>query len=393
MADRNQFADAVERWEPDMKPRRPQGRPLHATDASGTLAPYQPTLRERVADTLAQWTGNDTRQGVAAAKAAMIDPFTGMYQAGRSGAEGDLGTAAIEGLSSMPGVGKAAAPLSKAVLIGMGGLAIDKKALAKAQAMAWRKAPADDIWQATRWEEVLPNQWLTEIPDTLGAYATPPQGTQALGGFYQEPGFYANYPEFANMRYKRLYSGPEHGGQYDFADPTIAINPKRTKEQQRDTFYHELMHGMQHKEYWPSGSSPERAASQMTPGSPGWELFVNKLDEMRKNPMSWDQFSDQFENATKEQYGRYLEDAKRTDLDWDNPLVNIAQKMAAFESYRRDPGEWLARIAGQRAGMSELNKGLVRPGRSADLPVSLVHPAGVPRKWVAPKAPPKDWPY
>jgi len=132
----------------------------------------------------------------------------------------------------------------------------DHAALAKAEDLAAKGAPREQIWNETGWFQGKDGKWRFEIDDkNLAVRRGEGEGVSAAGPI-SHPEFAAAYPEAAANMDTKVGFWPEKSGVYGWPDEdglsyVDALGP--TNAAQRSVAAHELQHAVQNAEGWTAG--------------------------------------------------------------------------------------------------------------------------------------------
>lgn len=245
-----------------------------AISRPATLESYTPTLSERVGNVaqdamagLGASKGYAQGVGSAAQTLAAQTPMSAAYEAGRSGAAGDVAGAAINALGALPDGGASIAGLaSHAIFAGPMARTADRAALETAQKMAAEGADKAAIWKDTGWFTGADGKWRFEIPDDR---VHVPEGgrvvgkTGALDSVVEHPDAYDAYPFLKNLNASYGVASPETGaftphpmlkraGEIEIGD---SVYPERIA-------VHEMQHAVQRSEDFANGASPRMYTQQ-----------------------------------------------------------------------------------------------------------------------------------
>jgi len=208
----------------------------------------------------------------------------------------------------------------------------DTAALARAEDMAAKGLPREQIWSDTGWFQGKDGKWRFEIDDS-GAAARGADTSRNLGDALNHPDLYAAYPGMERVKFKPDYSG---GGEYHdgnmFVRPRITASPYDTS-----TMLHEGQHRIQFLEDFPNGSSPEA-------------------------------------EAVRARYGNGIAADARLYLDLIKSRGDIRiegdEAASAMSAYRRNAGEVEARAVEQRMGLTADERRARPPWQDYDVPES-----------------------
>lgn len=139
----------------------------------------------------------------------------------------------------------------------------DQAALTKAQQMAAAGADRAAIWNDTGWFQGVDGQWRFEIPDNRSAMSTAAQdrlrdtgeSTGMVASQFRHPDAYEAYPHLRELQATGQYT-PEGRNSGYFDGREIGYTATNMGEA-RQTMLHELQHGVQSKEGFARGGSPQ----------------------------------------------------------------------------------------------------------------------------------------
>lgn len=288
--DQNKLADAVEYWQPNR--RAPSsGRPTDPEiDSSGTLLPYQPTLRERIALML----GGDTREGTQAARGMLDNPLNPLgaplsaYDAGRDLGESKFGQAAVDAAGALP---MPDANLAKAMFFGPGALGANKAMMKWAEEMARSGSSMREVFDQTGHylgPEGIPR---FESGDATSKFKRWPLPTfmgeppiSKLSDILDHPSLFENYPQLADLPVERMKAEPTSLGGLAMDKETLmpakmALNVHGNHDP-RDTVLHEAQHAIQALEGWDAGGSPWMMIKQGHPARPIYDELIKLYDSL-----------------------------------------------------------------------------------------------------------------
>ena len=221
----------------------------------------------------------------------------------------------------------------------------DREALSRAEEMAARGAPRDDIWSQTGWFQGRDGQWRFEIDDSaarLEPWMTRRADDTAgvpihstVGEGFRHPDLAAAYPSLgdAQLTLTRNPFEPQGSGSYGqghvhVSGPDPAV--------QRSVMLHELQHAIQEHEGFARGSNTRA---------------VRETPEWRQATENWGA------RPTDEHDWTSVGTADRTQ----------AENMLAMDLYRRTAGETEARNVQARRDFSPEARRAIPPWRSQDV--------------------------
>lgn len=383
-----------------------------------TLSAYKPSWRDQIA-----WAMSDAFGGGDRSKTNYINekvrgavdmvPFVGdavsANDAVRSYEAGNYGQAALEGgtaaLGAVPGLGDALVTGGKALGLGLAGKSFynamkkgykhspnqlnvfagptaktaDKRALERAQDMAYDGRDATEIFRKEGWFQGPDNMWRFEIPDdeayvgldvtrggkegraaaaedlTKYGFSVDPREPDMLDGVLHHPRLFEAYPKMRdygvldiphNAALGGFHANPKQslgirpgmvdGGippAYIEAKTNKYINPTDTEFNKNidplSTMLHEIQHGIQAKEGFDPGFNPQAAFE--TSANP--DSFVSQT--LNK---AWSEF----ENSPA------LLNARMVGKSEEEMQDSLLEKIS-FETYKRNMGEVEARNVQARA--------------------------------------------
>jgi hypothetical protein len=249
----------------------------------------------------------------------------------------------------------------------------DKAALAKAEDMAAKGAPREQIWNDTGWFRGADDKWRFEIDDSASSLSTP-----AIAALQK-----ANVGDLAYMNSPRR--AMSHGGLHS-AYPDLAGNVEITKGggypyqpsgyfqerasgyktigvdandplQARDVLLHELQHGVQRKE----GFAPGAAAPEVTKRQEHALALVNDINKQYRPQL------DALHSAgNMDEYARL--DAKR--LSEVDAVFDADRMVTGGLGYHRSAGEVEARNVSRRKNLTADQRKSIAPWNTEDVPLN-----------------------
>lgn len=317
------------------------------------------------------------------------------------------GRAALSGVM-LPGAGRAAAGVpSNAVGIFGGRLAktADQAALAKAEELAAKGAPREQIWTETGWFQGPDKKWRFEIDDS-GARLnewTPAHG-QANAAWPNRKGpvtelstdAYINHPELARAYWptrdsepgfffaeQNGYAGRQHPGRNgDPGSIEIGIRTTLDPQKQRSTSLHELQHEIQDREGFARGASKEQfklPQIQIDGGSVQLKEFQDAIllrgiaERMKTSVPDAAKFAQGYHGVAP--VGRAVEIAGMHQVDklqsmYEKAYGRLNDAKDPSLAYRRTAGEVEARTVQKRADMTAAERRARFPWLDYDVPES-----------------------
>lgn len=206
-----------------------------------------------------------------------VDPMTG--RTSDAAVEAGLGVAGIAATGGLGGLG--GRPVNSLGMFG-GRMAktADRAALAKAEELAAKGAPREQIWNETGWFQGPDGKWRFEIDDSASAlhskaldeldkHVTHGASQRSAVGTLHHDKLYAAYPQLRQIdvdaRYNTELKG--HSGEYSNQDgrPRIKVqaNALAGPDGVPSLLLHELQHPIQHLEGFANGSDLGRAGGSV----------------------------------------------------------------------------------------------------------------------------------
>jgi hypothetical protein len=239
----------------------------------GTLSAYTPTLREKVAQYLAQNIFGDTKDGYATAKKVtdaleMTTPLglaTSSYDMGRGAAESGVASpqtlmaGALTAGSMLPfskAIGKAGSSAAKDaartmnIFAGPTAKKADHVALEKAKKMLANGEPPEKVWAVTGWMKDV-DGWKFEIDDsasrlTDGWLPLDSSGGTKVSDVLSHKELFDNYPDLSRAGFSAETGLGQVYGRYWPEQDFIEVNPLSGNP--HGTTLHELQHAVQKRE-------------------------------------------------------------------------------------------------------------------------------------------------
>jgi hypothetical protein len=238
---------------------------------------------------------------------------------------------------------------------------------AEEQALKMEKAgeKPEDIWMATGTFRGPEGKLRQEISDT-SAKLTLGQGkpdaygaieAKTFEGALEHPRLQKAYPELNEVKFQHWPKEEYQGASFDPADNVITMGQK-AMEPERGVALHELQHAIQRKEGFAKGGSPATVLND-------WYAGVNsELSSLVKQMDALPEFERKFNKAKQAQY-----DVLRTKYD---DLMNqkLYEPPDAEDAYRRLAGEAEARAVQERMNFSDVQRRVIYPYESYDVPVN-----------------------
>lgn len=291
---------------------------------------------------------------------AGVEDTAGAFKRGDIGS--GLGHAVATALGAFPGLGDAAAGVSKAMLLGAGAKYADRSALNAAERMAEAGAKPEAIRQATGWFRGGDHKWRFEIDDSPMEFRNPTAET--VGRAIYHPELFANYPDMGKMRFGREEgTGATYMLQPWRDPPETLLLGESVRGDPRSTLGHELQHGLQTREGFTLGSDPVVAPRVYDgPDVAVADRNIHLLEEqLAKLRGGWF-----FTNRTTKS------NLERSLQHW----LDKRQQAAGFEGYQRIGGEVEARNVQTRLDYTPAQRAATPPWATADrTPEQQIHPA------------------
>ena len=204
----------------------------------------------------------------------------------------------------------------------------DQTALAKAEELAAKGAPREQIWQDTGWFKGVDGKWRFEIDDSE-AYPVRAENPRTLGQALHHPDLYFAYPDMRNLKFVDDWGGAYESGGI-FKRPKITASSVDTSTQ-----LHEGQHRIQDVERFADGTSPE------------FEAFRSVYGD-----------------------GLMAKSKLLVDLIRNRGGVIVGDEAAqdAMRSYMRNAGEVESRLVEKRMGLSAADRRARPPWLDYDVP-------------------------
>jgi hypothetical protein len=218
----------------------------------------------------------------------------------------------------------------------------------KATEMRAAGRPAEEIWKETGWFKGVDDKWRWEIDDSRSMLyfgkikeIAETDLLSNAGTVLRHPDLYAAYP---NLEKAQVGVDVPQGTYGQWKGYGLDIAPNLRPSEQKSTMLHELQHGVQDKEGFAKGGSPESAASQF------YDDTNKRLSEIVRQK---DRATGAEKAALQAEYDRLME-----------------AKMAAkpFDLYRRLAGETEARAVQARAYLTPDERRARAPWLDYDIP-------------------------
>lgn len=331
-------------------------------------------------------------------------PIPVMPQHGKTPSADDprLGPAMLEAGTALLGPVKAggAAKFVPAMFAGVAAKTADRAALAKAEQMAAKGLPREQIWNDTGWFQGADQKWRFEIPDDKAKLGKDAATALERGGVgdnvymhnadrvMPHPELHAAYPDLWSVNTQLT-----KGGGYPYS-PSARFESRESGKQSihlnapdasvaRSMNLHELQHAVQQREGFAPGGGPSQFTQQ-------------KDAELARTALSWRREMDALpkgmdwsakENAVIQKYRdigamdwvppREVRDLAHSRID--NPDDQLQQLVTAYgldrrvtplspmEMYRGLPGEVEARNVEARANMTPDERRASPPWTTEDI--------------------------
>lgn len=332
-----------------------------------------------------------------------VESFVNLLQRGYQGGMGD--TQGVEDAFNVAGgalVGGIASPKPVNALGIFGGRlakTADQAALSRAEDMAARGVPREQIWNDTGWFKGVDGKWRFEIDDSRADFTGAQSGT--LGDVMRHPDMFNAYPDMKGIEF---YVRPGTGGNYSpsiynrFEERTIpeamTIGTDQKSVQPFSVGLHESQHALQHREGLAVGGGLEESVAPMKsieawrarlPAAIRAELEARNMpvrsfssdpeivalkDEMMQRikddsgqPFRWRSAfdgMDEFDIALEMQRSMSAEQLRKQSLN--------ALRQTGYDTYNRLAGEVEARAVQQRMDMTPEQRRARFPWLDYDVP-------------------------
>jgi hypothetical protein len=223
----------------------------------------------------------------------------------------------------------------------------------------------EDIWMATGTFRGPDKKLRQEISDT-GAKLTLGQGkpdaygaieAKTFEGALEHPRLQQAYPELNDVKFQYWPAEEYQGASFDPSDNVITMGQK-AMEPERGVALHELQHAIQRKEGFEKGGSVSNVLND-------WYAGVNsELSALSKQMDALPEYERKFDKNKAQQY-----DVLRQKYDalMDAKLYNPPD---AEDAYNRLAGEAEARAVQKRMNMSDVQRRVIYPLESYDVPLN-----------------------
>jgi hypothetical protein len=227
----------------------------------------------------------------------------------------------------------------------------DKTALAKAEEMAAKGAPREQIWNDTGWFKGADDKWRFEIPDNAAVFTVPVSKRFEAAGvndpvfmhnadrIMSHPELHGAYPDMWSVNTMLTKGGgypyTPHGSfmQRESGKQEIALNAPNL-DVARSLNLHELQHAVQNREGFSPGANPRQIAAGLS------ENTGNPVIEELRRAISAGEYGGPADTSFRE--------AARNLL----ALERQSKNDRAMDIYRRHPGEVEARNVEKRMNMT-----------------------------------------
>jgi hypothetical protein len=243
----------------------------------------------------------------------------------------------------------------------------DQAALSKAEEMAAKGSPREQIWNDTGWFQGVDGKWRFEIDDSASKFlGMPPRDSlTTTDKVLSHQQLYDAYPATAKIE---ADTGPLAAGNASFNRPVDKDDAGRLrfstlfKGDPRSVTLHEMQHGVQGAEGFASGAN----ALFLKPGTPAWGIYQERLKAM-KTPLDRATYSKVAgygdDLASEAEYKKYLKIIKKPDRMSDR----AAQDYAVQSAYKRTAGEVEARNVQTRMDMTPDQRRATPPWSTQDV--------------------------
>lgn len=269
---------------------------------------------------------------------------------------GGLGAEMLQGMSQ---------GTRRQIFVGENSNTWNKANAAKAIELEKAGVAPEDIWSATGTFRGPEGKLRQEISDT-GSKLTLGQGkpdaygaieAKTFEGAINHPRLQQAYPELNEVKFQHWPSEEFQGATFDPTDNVVTMGQK-AMEPERGVALHELQHAIQRKEGFAKGGSPSTVLND-------WYEGVNsELSSLSKQMDALPEFERKFDKSKQAQYAvlrKNYDDLMNKKL-YDPP---DQEKM-----YRNLAGEAEARAVQNRMNMSDVQRRVIYPYESYDVPVN-----------------------
>jgi hypothetical protein len=256
-------------------------------------------------------------------------------------------------------------PQPKFIFIGENSKTWSKVNAAKALEMEKAGVAPEEIWMSTGTFRGPEGKLRQEVSDT-GAKLTLGQGkpdvygaieAKTFEGALNHPRLQQAYPELNDVKFQHWPKEEYQGANFDPSDNVITMGQK-AMEPERGVALHELQHAIQRKEGFAKGGSPSTVLND-------WYQGVNtELSSLVKQMDALPESERKFDKSKQAQYN-----VLRKNYD---DLMNkkLYEPPDAEDAYRRLAGEAEARAVQNRMNMSDVQRRVIYPYESYDVPLN-----------------------
>lgn len=261
--------------------------------------------------------------------------------------------------------------------------------LAQAEALAANGADARTIWDNTGWFKGADGEWRFEIDDSgtkvdlRGKAALGPSSEDnwiPLEGYMQHPKLYDAYDVGKYNTTARLDGVPQEGSFTPRFDWGYIDAKGATPEDVRSVLLHEVQHGIQHKEDFAKGGSPDgmvrfleqEKARKIQEADTGIRGLMESSPQAASLYRKYNQAviakdfdaADQIEDALR----AIPEGSKILELDWERAVLHEESAGDPKDAYRRLAGEVEARNVQTRRDFTPEQRRAKAPWETEDVP-------------------------
>jgi hypothetical protein len=223
----------------------------------------------------------------------------------------------------------------------------------------------EDIWMATGTFRGPEGKLRQEISDTgakltLGNLKPDDYGAieaKTFEGALEHPRLQQAYPELNDINFQHWPKEQYQGANFDAKENVITMGQK-AMEPEMGVALHELQHAIQQKEGFARGGSPSNVLNDWYAG------INNELSSLSKQMDALPEFERKFDKSKQAQYA-----VLRKSYD---DLMNkkLYDAPDAEDAYQRLAGEAEARAVQKRMNMSDVQRRVIYPYESYDVPLN-----------------------
>lgn len=251
------------------------------------------------------------------------------------------------------------------IFIGKSSKSWNKEAEELALKMEKAGEKPEDIWMATGTFRGPDKKLRQEISDTGAKLTLGQQKPDEYGaieantfeGALAHTKLQQAYPELNDIKFQHWPKEEYQGANFDPNDNVVTMGQK-AMEPERGVALHELQHAIQRKEGFAKGGSPSTVLND-------WYAGVNsELSALVKQMDALPEYERKFDKNKAKQYDALRE---KYDALMDTKLYNPPD---AEDAYRRLAGEAEARAVQKRMNMSDVQRRVIYPFESYDVPIN-----------------------